>query len=183
MSDQFEFEHARAEGLIIVRGPAADELTRSLFGELPAAGRLEYRPWQPGLEPAAVSWFPPDQLELRVPAADAPRLLARLSRLRAAAADSPYARRIKQLVARLEAWSYADSDSGIGPAEAVAGELGELAREAPSLRVRRSIAEARDALDDGLPAERIAGTLDRALRELESANGDQDSGLEPSASG
>jgi hypothetical protein len=43
--------------------------------------------------------------------------------------------------------------------------------------------EARDALDDGLPAEVIAGTLERVLEQLDGGPLSQASGLEPSASG
>lgn len=167
----------------MVEGRGAPALAMAVFGELPAEGRLEYRAWDPRLEPAAVVFFPPDRLELRVPSHDLPRLLAHLERLNGRPASSPFAQRVRQLVARLEAWSYSDSDSGSGPAESMAGELSSLAEAAPSTAVRRAVFEARDALDDGLPAEVIAGTLERVLRELEGGPPGQASGLDPSASG
>ncbi len=183
MDDQFEFRYLHQEAVIVVEGAGAPALARLLLGELPEAGRLEYRAWDRSLQPAAAAWFPPDRLELRVPSDDLPRLLARLAGLKGQAASSPFAERVQQLVVRLEAWSYSDSDSGSGPAESMAGELGALAEAAPSAAVRRAILEARDALDDGLPAEVIAGTLERVVRLLEAGPAGQASGLEPSGSG
>jgi hypothetical protein len=183
MEDQFEFKYLRGEALVVVEGPGAPALARSLFGELPEAGRLEYRAWDQSLGPAAAAWFPPDRLELRVPSDYLPRLLARLASLSGRAALSPFAGRVQQLLNRLEAWSYSDSDSGSGPAESMAGELGALAETAPSATVKRAILEARDALDDGLPAEAIAGTLERVVKLLQSGPAGQASGLEPSGSG
>jgi hypothetical protein len=181
MSDQFEFTHRRQEVLVAVRGPGASGVASSLFGDLPQAGRLEYRRWETGREPAAVCWSPPDQLELRVASGDLDRLVARLNRLNGP--PSRFADRVRQLIARLEAWSYSDSDSGSGPAESMAGELGVLAEEAPTAGIRAAIAQARDALDDGLPAEVIAATLGSVLQEVERSAPGQPSGLEPSASG
>jgi len=183
MDDQFEFADPRQEALVVLVGAGAAAAARALFGELPAEGRLQYRAWDQQLEPAAVAWFPPDRLELRVPSDDLPRLLAHLERLNGRPASSPFAQRVRQLVARLEAWSYSDSDSGSGPAESMAGELSALAEAAPSPAIRRAVFEARDALDDGLPAEVIAGTLERVLRQLETGPANQASGLGPSASG
>ena len=183
MNDQFEFTILRQESLVVVEGREAPALAVALFGGLPEEGRLEYRAWDPRLEPVAVAFFPPDRLELRLPSGDLTRLLAHLERLKGRPASSPFAQRVRQLVARLEAWSYSDSDSGSGPAESMAGELAALAEAAPSTAVRRAVSEARDALDDGLPAEEIAGTLERVLRQLESGPSSQASGFEPSASG
>lgn len=183
MTDQFEFSNLRQEALVVVEGRRATALATALFGALPVEGRLEYRAWDPGLEPAAVAFFPPDRLELRVPSDDLPRLLAHLERLNGRPASSRFAQRVRQLVARLEVWSYSDSDSGSGPAEAMAAELSALAKVAPSTEIRLAVFEARDALDDGLPAEVITGTLERVLRQLETGPAGQASGLGPSASG
>jgi hypothetical protein len=183
MDERFEFRFLQGEALVVVEGPAAAEVARSLFGKLLEAGRLEYRAWTVGRAPAATAWFPPDRLELRVPAEDLQGLLARLRGLRGPAGPSSFGERVRQLVVRLEAWSYSDSDLGSGPAESMAGELAALAQTAPSPVVRRAILEARDALDDGLPAEVIAGTLERVLRLLQAGPAGQASGLDPSVSG
>lgn len=183
MNGGFQFTEPRGEALVVVEGRAAAEVSRALFGGALPAGRLEYRTWAEGESAAAVCWIPPDRLELRVPAGDAPRLLARLQELKQTMRSTPFGDRIRQLITRLEAWSYADSDPGSGPAESMAGELRALAAGAPSPRTRRAIGQAQDALDDGMPAELIAGTLYRVLRELEVPTVDQASGLDPSASG
>lgn len=182
MNDLFEFKVVRSEAVVVVEGPGAPAVCRSLFRRLPADGRLDYLAWEEGLTPAAAAWFPPDRLELRVDAKDLPRLLARLDRLSGQAPPS-FAERLRQLVVRLDAWSYSDSDSGSGPAESMAGELAALAELAPSPAVRRALSEASDALDDGLPAEVIAGTLERVSRMLEVGPAGQASGLDPSGSG
>jgi hypothetical protein len=182
MSDYFEFEYRAQEALVVVEGPGAIRVARSLLCALPEPGRLEYRSWRQGSQPAACCWFPPARLELRVAPPDLDKLLARLKDLEVAAAPIPFADRVRQLISRLEAWSYSDSDSGTGPAESMAGELRRLAADAPGTGVGGAIAQAQDALDDGLPAEVIAATLERALHELDAA-GAQPSGLDPSASG
>lgn len=178
--DQFEFRFLRREALVVVEGPGAPAVARSLFGSLPAAGRLDYLTWEEGRGPAATAWFPPARLELRVAAEDLSGLLGRLARLGGQAPPLSFAERLAQLVSRLEAWSYSDSDSGSGPAESMAGELSTLGQLAPSPAVRRAVLEARDALDDGLPPEVIAATLERATGMLRAG---QASGLDPSASG
>jgi hypothetical protein len=183
MNGELQFGAPRDETLVVVEGRAAAEVSQALFGGTLAAGRLEYRSWSGGEAAVAACWFPPDRLELRVAAADGPRLLARLRELRQTTRSTPFGDRIRQLVTRLEAWSYADSDPGSGPAESMAGELRALAADSPSPRTRRAIGQALDALDDGLPAELIAGTLYRVLHELEVPPVDQASGLDPSASG
>jgi hypothetical protein len=182
MSDQFEFEYRQPEALVLVTGPAAAAVAHSLFGELFEPGKLIYRSWKGASLPAAACWFPPDRLELRVAPAELATLLARLAEIQSET-SSLVGQRLRRLISRLEAWSYADSDSGSGPAESMAGELRALAKAAPSGQIAEVIKQARDALDDGLPAEVVAATLERAFRELNTADGGQASGLEPSGSG
>jgi hypothetical protein len=74
-------------------------------------------------------------------------------------ADSEFAQALAALIARVEAWTYAESDSGGRLAEEVGEGLAALARRAPSGTLRHGLLEARDALDDGLPAERVAAAL------------------------
>lgn len=183
MNGRFEFTRGRYEELILVEGPATADVCTALFGGLLQPGRLEYRRWDGGGDSAAaVCWLPPERLELRVTNLDASRLLARLSRLGGTTRSTPFGERVRELITRLEAWSYADSDSGTGPAESVAGELRTLAAQAPTAAARAAIGQAQDALDDGLPPEVIAGTLYRVLRDIEPPF-DQASGLGPPASG
>ena len=66
---------------------------------------------------------------------------------------------LEALIRDLEAWSYADSDAGSGVPVKIAGELASLAQHAPTLQTRRQLNRAQDALDDGLPAERVAAEL------------------------
>lgn len=182
MTEPFEFTEAGPEAHFVVVGSGAATVTAALFGGLPAPGLLRYLRWPGGGETkAAACWLPPDRLELRVPASAAPRMRATLTSL--ASGAPPFPDRVRSLIARLEAWSYADSDSGSGPAESLAKDLRRLATAAPTPALRRAISQAQDALDDGLPAEVIIGTLDRALREIEAPGRAQASGLEPSASG
>ncbi|MDQ6710956.1 MAG: hypothetical protein M3Z11_10425 [Candidatus Dormibacteraeota bacterium] len=182
MTEQFEFTEAGPEAHFVVVGSEAARVTAALFGGLLTPGQLLTRRWPGGGETeAAACWLPPDRLEIRVPLAAAPQLRAALSSL-AGSGVAPFPERVRSLIARLEAWSYADSDSGSGPAEALANDLRRLATEAPPAS-RRAIKQAQDALDDGLPAEVIIGTLDRALRETEGPGRRQASGLGPSASG
>lgn len=74
---------------------------------------------------------------------------------------------LRRLIARVEAWSYADSDAGVSPAEEVAAELTRLASVLPTPSLRPSIRQAQDALDDGLPAETVAAALYRLLAEVQ----------------
>jgi len=76
---------------------------------------------------------------------------------------------LRRLIARVEAWSYADSDAGAGPAEEIAAELNRLVSLSPTAAVKRDIREAQDALDDGLPAENVAAALYRVLAQLQRA--------------
>ncbi|MDQ6883461.1 MAG: hypothetical protein M3077_04375 [Candidatus Dormibacteraeota bacterium] len=182
MTEPFEFTEAEPEAHFVVAGSGAATMAAALFGSLPAPGLLRYLRWPGGGETeAAACWLPPDRLEIRVPLAAAPRLRATLTALTTGV--PPFSDRVRSLIARLEAWSYADSDSGSGPAESLASDLRRLGTEAPTPASRRAICQAQEALDDGLPAEVILGTLDRALREIEDPGRAQASGLEPSASG
>jgi hypothetical protein len=185
MSGQFEFTVSRQEDLITVEGPAAAEVMRALFKLALKAGRLEYHRWDGGQSMVAACWFPPDRLEVRVPAgAEAASLRTHLLQLRRRISrPTPFGDRVLTLITRLEAWSYADSDVGAGPAESMANDLRALSLTAPSEDARRAIRQAQDALDDGMPAEVVAGALYRVLRELEGETGGQASGLGPSGSG
>lgn len=83
--------------------------------------------------------------------------------------QSQFEATLRQLIARVEAWSYADSDAGAGPAEEIAAELNRLATISPAAAVKHDIREAQDALDDGLPAENLAAALYRALAQVQRA--------------
>jgi len=185
MSGQFEFTVSRQEDLITVEGPAAGEVMRALFRLVLPAGQLEYHRWVGGHSTVAACWFPPDRLEVRVPAGgEAATLKAHLAELRRRISQpTPFGGRVRQLITRLEAWSYTDSDVGAGPAESMANDLRALSLEAPSDDARRAIRQAQDALDDGMPAEVVAGALYRVLHEVEDETGGQASGLGPSVSG
>ena len=72
-----------------------------------------------------------------------------------------FQQRLNRLIGRVEAWSYADSDSDAGtglPVE-VARELKALAASAPTPALTRGVRRAQDALDDGLSAEAVAAEL------------------------
>lgn len=184
MNSEFEFRTGPQEALVVVSGAAAAAVGEALFGRLPGPGLLRCVAWSRGLEPAAICWLPPDRLEIRVAAGQLSFLLERLRGLqRQTTPASALELRVRQLQARLEVWSYSDSDPGSGPAESMAGELTELSKTAPNAVVKRAIDEAHDALDDGLPAELVAGKLDRVLSELKRETTGQASGLDPSVSG
>ena len=184
MSEQFEFKDAVSEQLFVIEGAPAERVMRALFGSRLPLGQLVYRALElAGDIQVAACWRRPERLELRVPAAAAGALRARLISLASPLAETPFQLRVRQLIARLEAWSYADSDSGAGPAESMAGELRSLSSQAPGAAARRVIAQAQDALDDGLPAEVIVGALERALDDVNPQMRGQASGLDPSVSG
>ena len=184
MKEQFEFTDAVLEQLFVIEGASIEGVVRALFGSPLPLGRLVYRSLDlAGGIQAAACWLTPDRLEVRVPVGAAGALKARLNSLASPTQETPFQRRVRQLIARLEAWSYADSDSGAGTAESMAGELRSLNAEAPGGAARRLIAQAQDALDDGLPAEVIVGTLERALDDVNQPMRGQASGLDPSVSG
>src|SRR2546429_5213793 len=72
-----------------------------------------------------------------------------------------FGRRLNRLIARVEAWNYADSDAGAGLPVEVARELKALAAAAASPKLKQGVRQARDALDDGLSAEAVAAALYR----------------------
>ena len=74
-------------------------------------------------------------------------------------ADPEFVQALDRLIAKVEAWSYADSDSGGRLAEEVGEALAALTRRAPSEALRHGLLQARDALDDGLSAESVAAAL------------------------
>ena len=80
--------------------------------------------------------------------------------------QSEFEKALDGLIGRLEAWSYADSDAGSGVPVEIAGKLASLAHQAPTAEMRRQLSRAQDALDDGLPAERVAAELYRIRAEL-----------------
>ncbi len=79
---------------------------------------------------------------------------------------SEFKKRLEQLIQRVEAWSYADSDAGVGLPVELAAELRALARAAPEPALRQRLGRAQDALDDGLSAETVAAELYRIRKEL-----------------
>ena len=79
---------------------------------------------------------------------------------------SEFRERLEQLIQRVEAWSYADSDAGVGVPVELAAELRALARAAPEPALRQRLRRAQDALDDGLSAETVAAELYRIRKEL-----------------
>jgi hypothetical protein len=159
------------EALVVAEGRDAERVMLTLFGRRLPAGLLSYLPWQEGAPEAAVCWRPPDRLEIRVPDSDGwpDQLLARLAVVaeqvspEAAAGRADFSERLSQLISRLEAWNYTDSEPGGGLQE-LAGELAALARDAPSLSARKEIQAAQDALDDGLPADAVTAALYRARK-------------------
>jgi len=79
-----------------------------------------------------------------------------------------FQQRLDRVIGRVEAWSYADSDSDAGaglPVE-VATELRALASAAPTVALTRGVRRAQDALDDGLSAEAVAAELYGVRAEL-----------------
>jgi hypothetical protein len=81
--------------------------------------------------------------------------------------QSQFEATLRRLIERVEAWSYADSDAGAGPAEEIAAELKGLASSALVPALKPGIREAQDALDDGLPAENVAAALYRVLAQVQ----------------
>jgi hypothetical protein len=75
--------------------------------------------------------------------------------------------RLASLIGRVEAWSYADSDTGAGLPVEVARELKALASAAPTPTLKQGVRRAQDALDDGLSAEAVAAALYGVRAELE----------------
>jgi hypothetical protein len=78
-----------------------------------------------------------------------------------------FRQRLNRLIARVEAWSYADSDAGAGLPVEVARELKALASAAASPKLKEGVRRAQDALDDGLSAEVVAAALYQVRAELE----------------
>jgi hypothetical protein len=81
--------------------------------------------------------------------------------------QSEFESRLPRLIARVEAWSYADAELGTGVPQEIARELKRLAAVAPSAALRQGVRRALDALDDGLSAEAVAAALYRIRAELE----------------
>jgi len=92
-----------------------------------------------------------------------------------------FAQRLDRLIARVEAWNYADSDAGTGLPVEVARELKALAAAAATPRLKQGVRRAQDALDDGLSAEAVAAALYRVRADL-AAEGAQGVSPPPSPS-
>ncbi len=80
--------------------------------------------------------------------------------------QSEFNQALEALIRDVEAWSYADSDAGSGVPVEIARGLAILAPLAPTPESQRQLSRAQDALDDGLPAERVAAELYRIRGEL-----------------
>src|SRR5438445_11298331 len=78
-----------------------------------------------------------------------------------------FGRRLNRLIARVEAWNYADSDAGAGLPVEVARELKALSAAAASPGLNQGVRRAQDALDDGLSAEAVAAAPYRIRAELD----------------
>ena len=78
-----------------------------------------------------------------------------------------FSQRLNRLIGRVEAWSYADSDAGVGFPVEVARELKALAAAAASPGLKQGVRRAQDALDDGLSGEAVAAALYQVRAELE----------------
>src|SRR2546429_7349845 len=91
-----------------------------------------------------------------------------------------FGRRLNRLIARVEAWNYADSDAGAGLPVEVARELKALAAAALSPGLKQGVRRAQDALDDGLSAEAVAAALYRVRAALDT--GGDSSASPPSSS-
>jgi hypothetical protein len=89
-------------------------------------------------------------------------------------ADLEFKTGLRDLIRRVEAWSYADSDAGAGVPVELADALAVLTLRAPSAALRRGLRRAQDALDDGLPAEALAAELYRIRDQL--SDGPKESG-------
>ncbi len=158
----FEYHIGRAEARFVLHGKGAEAAGTVLFGGRLTPGALLYRPWRPDAPAAAVAWFPPDHLEIRIPAEDPwPGLLKARLEVLADPAAGAWRARLSTALARLEAWGDLDLDPG-GGIEEFALELRALQEEAPSNEARAAIRSAREALDDGLPTEVVAAALYRA---------------------
>ena len=163
---RFEFSQAAAEALLVIRGPDAGRVAGALFGRRPPAGRLTYLSWTRGGPRAAVCWCPPDRLELRVPSQPPwpAELAARLAALGGmpTPAPAPFRSAVEGVIRRVEAWDGAEVDTGAG-AQELARDLEALLAMAPGAAAARQVEAARDALDDGLPADAVIASLYGAL--------------------
>ena len=88
-----------------------------------------------------------------------------------APARSEFERQLDALIDQVEAWSYGESDAGAGVPVELARALQQLSRQAPSPGLRRSLARAQDALDDGLSAEALAAELYQIRSALRAGRG------------
>lgn len=81
-------------------------------------------------------------------------------------ADPEFKTRLDEVIRRVEAWNYADSDAGAGVPVELARALRSLAGSAPIPSMRQRLVRAQEALDDGLPAEAVAAELYRIRSDL-----------------
>lgn len=153
-----------AERGVVLVGPGAVAVAERLFGPGLISGQALQRSWDAGAPPALLVLVSPERVEIRVPDREPwpVRLAERLDELTGAPG---FGSRLAQAIARLEAWHESDAESGTSPEE-LARELRRLQPLAPSPAVRDAVAEALEALDDGLPADVVAAALYRARLKL-----------------
>jgi hypothetical protein len=159
---QSEYEPIGQEAVFAVQGPAALRLWKSLTTGPVVPLRMSLLDWEPGAPQLVACWTSHQRLELRIPS-DGPwiELLAgRLRRLDSGPAPA-FEHQLRLLMTRLDEWSYTDSDAGDG-LEELAAEIKTLEDKAPR-SLREHLRQAREALDDGLPAEMVTAALYRAL--------------------
>ncbi len=151
------------EAVFVLYGRGAARVAQELLHAQATPSLLVYVTWQAEAPPAAVTWVPPDRLEVRIPAEGPwPELMrAHLLALGADDGHGSWHQRLREAIALLESWSDSDTDPG-GGMEELAAELLALYDAAPSDQARLAITSARDALDDGLPPDVIAAGLYRA---------------------
>lgn len=78
-----------------------------------------------------------------------------------AGSRSEFESQLNSLIEQVEGWSYDESDAGAGVPVELALLLRQLIDAAPTPGLQKILARAQDALDDGLPAEAVAGELYR----------------------
>ncbi|HYM51332.1 MAG TPA: hypothetical protein VET65_12290 [Candidatus Limnocylindrales bacterium] len=165
---QFVFTEGPGEELVVVFGRDAARVAIALFGApLPTPLQLTDRAFAEGAPAAAICWKPPDRLEIRIPASGpwAAIVKSRLRDLERAGSPSsqlpPFRASVEAVIARVEAWYYADTEQA-GGAEELARDLSALQQIAPTAAAAGAVNAARDALDDGMPADAIVAALYRA---------------------
>ncbi len=146
-------------GFALVGGDAPAVAER-LFGYHLAVGHAVWLPWDAGAPAALVILASASRVEIRILDQDPwpARLAERLASVSQAAS---FGGRLALAIARLEAWHESDAESGTSPQD-LAAELDRLRSLAPSAESAQALADALEALDDGLPADVVAAALYRA---------------------